>query len=135
MKPCTSNPILALFFFIEGLGKVPLTFFEAELLIDRAVVPEIVRNLCFAALAIGLALGGGYGIFSMLIAHVTAAADSSAAANRSATPNGPAAADRPGAVRIRIPSHPDDVVSGDLRPNMIARRRISTRNARAGAHG
>ncbi len=65
---------LAVFFFIEGIGKIPLTYFEAELLIDRAVVPELARNLCFAALAVTLALWGGYGVYSMLIAHVTASA-------------------------------------------------------------
>lgn len=65
---------LAVFLFIEGLGKVPLTYFEAELRIDLAVVPELARNLCFAVLAVSLAYWGGYGVYSMLIAHVTASA-------------------------------------------------------------
>lgn len=62
---------LCLFLILEGLGRVPLTYFEAELLIDRALLPEIARNFCFAALSITLALGG-FGIWSLVIAHVTA---------------------------------------------------------------
>lgn len=62
---------LCLFLFLEGLGKVPLIYFEAELLIERALAPEIVRNLVFAALSILLALRG-HGVWSLVIAHVTA---------------------------------------------------------------
>lgn len=65
---------LLIFFVIEGLGKVPLTFFEAEIRIDRVLVPELVRNLFFAVTAVGLAWIWGLGIYSMLIAHVGAAA-------------------------------------------------------------
>lgn len=62
---------LCLFLILEGLARVPLTYFEAELLIERALVPEIARNLCFSGLAIALALQG-FGVWSLVIAHVTA---------------------------------------------------------------
>lgn len=62
---------LCLFLLLEGLAKVPLIYFEAELLIERAVAPELLRNFCFAVLAIGLALGG-FGIWSLVAAHVVA---------------------------------------------------------------
>ena len=62
---------LCLFLMLEGLGRVPHIYFEAELRIDRALVPELVRNLCFAGLSIGLALGG-YGVWSLVVAHIAA---------------------------------------------------------------
>lgn len=62
---------LCLFLIFEGLGKVPLIYFEAELLIERALAPEIVRNLCFAGLSIALAVLG-YGVWSLVVAHVAA---------------------------------------------------------------
>ena len=64
---------LCLFLIFEGLGKVPLIYFEAELLIERVLAPEIVRNLCFAGLSIALALQG-YGVWSLVVAHVAASA-------------------------------------------------------------
>ena len=62
---------LCLFLILEGLAKVPLIYFEAELLIERALLPEVVRNLCFAGLSIALALHG-FGVWSLVIAHVCA---------------------------------------------------------------
>lgn len=62
---------LCLFLILEGLGKVPLIYFEAELLIERALGPEIARNLCFASLSIVLALRG-HGVWSLVVAHVVA---------------------------------------------------------------
>jgi len=64
---------LVLFLIFEGLAKVPLTFFEAELLIDRALVPELARNLCFAVVSIALAVRGA-GVYSLLVGHVAASA-------------------------------------------------------------
>lgn len=64
---------LVLFFFLEGLGKVPLTYFEAELSIERTLAPEIVRNLVYVALSLSLAWAG-FGVVSLLVAHVAAAA-------------------------------------------------------------
>ncbi len=63
---------LALFLFFEGLAKVPLTFFEAELLIGRSVVPEMLRNATYAVVSIGLALGG-HGVWSFVVAHIAGA--------------------------------------------------------------
>ncbi len=63
--------LLVLFLVLEGLARVPLTFFEAELLVGRAVVPELVRNFCWAVLSVVLALAG-YGVWSLIIAHVVA---------------------------------------------------------------
>lgn len=62
---------LCLFFLLEGVGKVPLIYFEAELLIERALAPELARNACFAVLAIVLAVAG-FGVWSLVIAHVVA---------------------------------------------------------------
>lgn len=64
---------LVLFFFFEGLAKVPLTYFEAEIRVDRALWPEIARNLVYVALSLSLAYAG-YGVWSLLVAHVAAAA-------------------------------------------------------------
>ncbi len=65
--------VMALFLFFEGLAAVPRTFYDGELAVGRAVLPEILRNLCFAATAVTLALRGA-GVWSMVIAHVVAAA-------------------------------------------------------------
>jgi PST family polysaccharide transporter len=64
---------LCVFLLIEGLGRVALTYFEAELLIERALLPEVSRNLCFAVVAIALAWNG-LGIWSLVIAHLSASA-------------------------------------------------------------
>lgn len=62
---------LALFLFLEGLAKVPLTFFEAEILIDRALMPEVARNLCYTVVSITLAWAG-FHVWSLVIAHIAA---------------------------------------------------------------
>ncbi len=64
---------LTLFLFFEGLSTVPRVYFESELAIGRAVVPELLRNLCMAAVSVGLALNG-FGIWSLVIGQVAAAA-------------------------------------------------------------
>ena len=64
---------LCLFLFIQGIGAVPLTFFEVELEITRTIPAELARNLCFALLSIGLALSG-WGIWSIIVSHIVAAA-------------------------------------------------------------
>jgi PST family polysaccharide transporter len=63
---------LTLFLFFEGLAKVPLTYFEAEIQVDQALFAELMRNVCFAATSISLAIAE-YGVWSLLIAHVAAA--------------------------------------------------------------
>ncbi len=65
--------VLGLFLFFEGIGKVPLTFFEAELRLERVIGPEIARNATYAFLAITLAWLD-FDIYSMAIAHVAATA-------------------------------------------------------------
>ena len=64
--------LLCLFLFIQGLGSVPLTYFEATQRIIRTVPAELARNTVFALVAIGLAVTG-FGVWSILIAHVTGA--------------------------------------------------------------
>lgn len=63
---------LVLFLFFEGLAKVPLTYFEAELLIGHSVLPEVLRNLTYAGVSIYLALQG-HGVGSFIVAHVLGA--------------------------------------------------------------
>jgi PST family polysaccharide transporter len=63
---------LCLFLFVQGLGSVPLTFFEAEQEIEKTIPAELARNVSFAALSLLLALRG-HGVWSIVIAHVAAA--------------------------------------------------------------
>ncbi len=56
----------SLFLFLEGLSSVPRIYFDAELRVGRTVLPEILRNLIYAATALTLAFLG-YGVFSMVI--------------------------------------------------------------------
>ncbi|RMH23064.1 MAG: hypothetical protein D6696_01680 [Acidobacteria bacterium] len=63
---------LCLFFFIQGLGAVPLTFLEAELRVDRAVPAELARNAVFAILSLGLA-ASGFGVWSVIAGHLAGA--------------------------------------------------------------
>ena len=64
---------LTLFLFFEGLATVPRVYFESELRIGRAVVPELTRNLFMAVVSVGLAFAG-FGVWSLLIGHVGSAA-------------------------------------------------------------
>ena len=63
---------LALFLFVQGLGMVPLTYLEAEQRLIRAIPAELARNIVFAALSLVLALYG-FGIWSVVLAHIVAA--------------------------------------------------------------
>ncbi|MEE8138603.1 MAG: oligosaccharide flippase family protein [Thermoanaerobaculia bacterium] len=63
---------LSLFLLFDGLASVPRVYFEGELAIGRAVVPELVRNLVFAATSVALAYFG-HGVWSLVVAHVAAA--------------------------------------------------------------
>ncbi len=63
---------LAVFLFVQGLGSVPLTYFEAENRIARTVPAELLRNASFAVIAIALA-AAGHGVWSIVIAHLAAA--------------------------------------------------------------
>ncbi len=64
--------VMCLFLFVQGLGSVPLTYFEAEQKITRTIPAELARNLVFAGLAVTLALRG-LGVWSVILAHVVAA--------------------------------------------------------------
>ncbi len=60
---------LGLFLLLDGLASVPRVYFESELQVGRAVVPELLRNLVFAATSIVLARSG-LGVWSLVVAHV-----------------------------------------------------------------
>jgi PST family polysaccharide transporter len=64
---------LCLFLFFEGLASVPRVYFENELAIGRTVLPEILRNLIFAATSVAMAFAG-FGIWSLLTAQVVCTA-------------------------------------------------------------
>ncbi|REJ73210.1 MAG: hypothetical protein DWQ36_12460 [Acidobacteria bacterium] len=64
---------LCLFLFVQGLGAVPLTFFEAEQRLTATIPAELARNIVFAVLSIALALRG-HGVWSLVIAHLAGAA-------------------------------------------------------------
>ena len=61
--------VMTLYLLFEGLSSVPLTFFEAELRIGRAVLPELARTFTYCAGALGLALAG-YGVWSFVFAMI-----------------------------------------------------------------
>ncbi|MEM7354704.1 MAG: oligosaccharide flippase family protein, partial [Acidobacteriota bacterium] len=63
---------LTVFLFFEGIATVPRVYFEGELRIERAVAPELARNLSMALISVGLAFAG-YGLWSLLIGHVASA--------------------------------------------------------------
>ena len=62
---------MCLFLFVQGLGSVALTYFEAELQVIRAIPAELARNAVFAVLSLLLAYQG-YGAWSMVSAHIVA---------------------------------------------------------------
>jgi PST family polysaccharide transporter len=65
--------VMSLFLLFEGLAMVPKTYFDAELLVGRTVLPEIVRNLIYASLSLTLALAG-FGVWSLVVAQVVCTA-------------------------------------------------------------
>ena len=64
---------LCLFLFVQGLGSVPLTFFEAEQRIARTIPAELARNAAFAALSLLLAWRG-FGVWSIVVAYTLSGA-------------------------------------------------------------
>ncbi|MCH9651580.1 MAG: oligosaccharide flippase family protein [Deltaproteobacteria bacterium] len=64
---------LAVFILLEGLAQVPLVYFEGELAIGRSLLPEMLRSLCFAVVAVGMAFAG-YGIWSLVWAQLSSSA-------------------------------------------------------------
>lgn len=63
--------LMCLFLLIQGLGSVPLTFFEAELMVEKTIPAELIRNIAFAALSLFLAWQG-FGVWSLVISHLVA---------------------------------------------------------------
>ncbi|MEM9553012.1 MAG: oligosaccharide flippase family protein [Acidobacteriota bacterium] len=64
---------LCLFLFVQGLGAVPMVFFESELQVQRTIPAELARNTVFAGLSLLLAWQG-HGVWSLIVAHIAAAA-------------------------------------------------------------
>jgi O-antigen/teichoic acid export membrane protein len=64
---------LALYLLLEGLATVPLVWMEAELAIERTVVPELARSMSWVAIALALAWNG-FGAWSMVIAQLAGTA-------------------------------------------------------------
>jgi O-antigen/teichoic acid export membrane protein len=69
--------LLCVFLFVQGLGSVPLTYFEAEQRIERTIPAELLRNAVFAALSLLLAWRG-FGVWSIVVAYTVAGAAHSA---------------------------------------------------------
>lgn len=61
---------MTVFLFFEGLATVPRNYFDSELATHRTVLAEVVRNLAYVLLSVGLAWGG-LGVWSLVIGHVT----------------------------------------------------------------
>jgi PST family polysaccharide transporter len=61
--------VMALYLLLEGVASVPLTWFEAELRIGRAVLPELARTFVYCAAALALAFAG-LGVWSFVFAMV-----------------------------------------------------------------
>ena len=62
--------VLALFLWVQGIGLVPLTYFEAEHLLARAIPAELARNAVFAILAV-LWVWMDWGVWGVVWAHLS----------------------------------------------------------------
>ncbi len=60
---------MTVFLFFEGLATVPRNYFDSELATHRTVLAEVVRNLAYVLLSVGLAWWG-LGVWSLVIGHV-----------------------------------------------------------------
>ena len=73
-----SAPIVAMiramcvFLVVQGLGAVAMIRFEAELEVIKTIPAELARNAVFAGLSLFMAWQG-YGVWSLVIAHIAAA--------------------------------------------------------------
>ena len=65
--------LLAFFLFFEGLATVPRVYLEGELQVGKAVVPELLRNLCIVGTS-GVLAVLGMGVWSLAIGHTAGAA-------------------------------------------------------------
>lgn len=64
--------VLALTFVISSFGIVPSTLLEKELEFKKKVVPETVPIICYAFVAISLAMNG-YGVWSLVYGQIVSA--------------------------------------------------------------
>ena len=64
---------LCVFLVVQGLGAVAMIYFEAELEVIKTIPAELARNAVFATLSLTLAWHG-HGVWSVVIAHISAAA-------------------------------------------------------------
>ncbi|MCG8459299.1 MAG: oligosaccharide flippase family protein [Holophagales bacterium] len=63
--------VLSAFLAVQGLGAVPLIYFEAELQVVKAIPAELARNAVFAVVSLSLAWTG-FGVWSAVLAHLVA---------------------------------------------------------------
>ena len=69
-------PVLRAFclvLLLEGVAAVPKVYFDAELMVGRTVLPEILRNLTFVVTALVMAWMGK-GVWSFVVAQILATA-------------------------------------------------------------
>lgn len=64
---------LAVYLLLEGVAAVPLTFLEAELRVQRTLLPEFLRGATYCAVTIALALSGR-GVWSIVWGQIAAVA-------------------------------------------------------------
>ena len=60
---------MSVFLLFEGLASVPRVYFDCELKVGRTLLPEIVRNLLFAAISVYLAFLG-FEVWAIVIAQI-----------------------------------------------------------------
>ena len=63
---------LCVFLVVHGFGAVAMIYFEAELEVVKTIPAELVRNAVFAGVSLYLAWQG-YGVWSAVIGHISAA--------------------------------------------------------------
>ncbi len=61
--------VLAVFLWVQGLGLIPMTFFEAEHRLTRAIPAELTRNAVFAVTAVYL-VWVGHGVWGVVFGHL-----------------------------------------------------------------
>ena len=64
---------LCVFLVVHGLGAVALIYFEAELEVIKTIPAELARNAVFAGLSLTMAWQG-FGVWSLVVGHIAAAA-------------------------------------------------------------
>ena len=64
---------MGIFLMLEGLASVPRVYFDCELKVERTLLPEIVRNLLFAAISVTLAILG-FEVWAIVIAQIVGTA-------------------------------------------------------------